>query len=296
MSRRQQASRVTIGTLIEAARKVKRPDLRKLRQMRRNGRELSSEELALVCEVFEVDPKSVVWVNPVLAELMDPSMAPSMVRLTIEDPELANPMYSGLVSNVEPILAFSDENEEKRFCETSPVFSALMNPAMEYSYLIATIAGQTKADRSTCWPYLVRNQSLFLSTMMDPDLPWHFVDVATSSLKSGMRDPFYFEQYDGKHTREKAVRWTKEDRKFRTKAALYASALEFVSFTEGWEGELEELGEEDSSSWRHLEKRKIGDIQPRGPTSSVVDWAAHARVINLILPYFEDMNRLGIFR
>jgi len=100
MSRRQQASRVTIGTLIEAARKVKRPDLRKLRQMRRNGRELSSEELAIVCEVFEVDPKSVVWVNPVLAELMDPSMAPSMVRLTIEDPELANPMYSGLVSNV----------------------------------------------------------------------------------------------------------------------------------------------------------------------------------------------------
>lgn len=295
MSRRHQASRVTIGTLIEAARKVKRPDPKKLRQMRRNGRELSSEDLALVCEVFEVDPKSVVWVNPVLAELMDPSMLASNVQLTLEEPSKARGMFSGEITHRVPVLAFKGR-EDIESAEAVPLFFALMNPAMESSYLIETMNGSTPVQRNLCWPYLVRNQSLLLSTMMDPDLPWNFVDVATSSLKAGMRDSFYFEQYDGKHTREKVVRWTKEDRRFRTKAALYASALEFVSFTEGWEGELDELGEEDYSSWRHLEKRRVGDIQSKGPMGRIVDWTAHARVINLILPYFEDMNRLGIFR
>jgi hypothetical protein len=295
MSRRQQASRVTIGTLIEAARKVKRPDLKRLRQMRRNGRELSSEELALVCEVFEVDPKDVTWVNPVLAELMDPSMNSADVQFTVEEAEDAERMYSGKIAGKEVILACSDYNDN-RLVKAVPVFFALMNPSMSSTYIIETMEGRNEINFVMCWPYMVRNPSLFLSMMESPSIPWKFVDAALILLNAGMINWSFFEGM-GKHSREKVVRWTKGD-DLRRKAALYASALEWVSREEEtpWEGEVEELDEEDSSTWRHMEKRKIGDIQSKGPIGGVVDWAAHARVINLILPYFEDMNRLGIFR
>jgi len=131
--------------------------------------------------------------------------------------------------------------------------------------------------------------------MMDPDLPWDFVDAAISSLEVGMTNWSW--EGVGEHNKEKVVRWTKGS-DLRRKSARYASAIDWVSSMESltWDGEVDELDEGDSSTWRHLEKRKIGNIQSRGPIGGIVDWAAHARVINLILPYFEEMNRLGIFR
>lgn len=295
MSRRQQASRVTIGTLIEAARKVKRPNLKSLRQMRRNGRELSSEELAIVCEIFEVDPRKVLWVNPVLAELMDPSMHPSDVQLTLEDPREAKDMFSGEIGLRVPILSVKG-SEGQEFVEAVPVFFALINPSMESSYLIDTMKGVTPVSRELCWPYLVRNHSVFLASMMDPNLPWNFVGAATSSLKSGRRGAsFEWSEYDGKRNREKVVRWAGRD-DLKWQAAKYASALNAASVEVGWQGEMGEIVEDEASTWRHLEKRTLGEVRPGYASTSIVDWAAHARVINLILPYFEDMNRLGIFR
>lgn len=307
MSRRHQASRVTIGTLIEAARKVKRPDLKRLRQMRRNGRELSSEELALVCEKLGADPGSVTWVNGDVKSFMDPLTDPAEItRIVVRQEEVIFEAMPWINSVRTKIVSTLSNGVSKDYWDFPGRF-ALMNPSLQNDDFYEFMFIDSKKWASL-WEYLSRNPALFVACVVpfsrelpdhmrssDYSLPWLFVRSAMVSLIRIMGDQGAAWNERGKQNLDLAESWQGDD-PLRILAARYASALDWVSCMECWEGELESFDEEDSSTWRHLGKRKIGDVQSKDPGRGTVDWASHARVINLILPYFEEMNRLGIFR
>jgi hypothetical protein len=324
MSRRQQASRVTIGTLIEAARKVKRPNLR---QIRRNGEVPKGEMVELLAEAQGVPLEHIQSIGPMARESISQT-------LPAEWFEHLRVFGGGEVKGVNQILI-------------EMFHVALMNPNCPSVVL-------EKATNQDTWRYVVRNPSLFFVIMGNPDFVWRLVEGAINDLPDFNNIQWW--KYP------KVVEWTwdagKDEKENRKKAFIYAWLLNescrqeddveelFDDRPESMDPDLAVIArsqhpfEDDDdyqfylsskprprydygsettrSPWRQRAtlpdvqrstrtwRERTADRYELGSESSgayggrahkgAIDWPAHARVINLILPYFEQIRDLKLLR
>lgn len=268
MTRRRRRGVVTLDTLIEAARKVKRPNLR---QLRRNGEVPKGEMIELLAEASGVPVDEIQSVGQEALWLVDPART-----------------YEELCSVYE-----HDGGKEG---VNGAYFSAGQLRAMNPSWPTVRIALEANSYH---WSFIVRNPSLWIALMEKPNVAWSIVKAATDSLiPPRMR---YREQWEVVGT-EASYRWAigngktvdKEEKEKRLMAITYAVALNDKLMAEAWDGEIDPIG--DSPELQSSSAR-LARLQGRGDeTDRVKDWPAHARVINLILPYFEQIRDLKLLR
>lgn len=309
---------VTLGTLIEAAKKIKRPNLK---QLRRNGEVPKGEMVELLAEAQGVPVDHIKSIGKDAMEVLSQPLPEEYFQSLRMSGSWTVDGINGIPVDV--------------FC------LALMNPNCPSSILEKSINWGT-------WRFIVRNPSLFLTMMGDPGIAWRIVEEATQDF--GLVPAVYY------RSSEKAVSWIlkggESDGKNRNMAHSYAVALEAacrreseedsagddrpgaidpdldvivrdqgaIDDEEEYQAYLEKMrrkqprysydNETVSSQWS--QRATLADVQSSRRTweerrrdryeissfrrKDVKDWPAHARVINLILPYFEEMNRLGLLR
>lgn len=324
MTRRRRRGVVTLDTLIEAARKVKRPNLR---QLRRNGEVPKGEMVELLAEAQGVPVDQIKSIGPDAREAV------------------SKPLPAEWFDSLRVSGGWTIEGVNQLWIEIFHV--ALMNANCP-SIVIE------KATNHETWRYVVRNPSLFFVIMGNPDFVWRLVGNAMNDLPDFGNIPW--REYP------KVVEWTwdagKDEKENREKAFLYAWLL---SRSCRQEDDIEELfddrpdsmdpdlaviarsqhpfeddddyqfylrskpvprydygSETTTSPWRQRAtlpdvqrstrtwRERAADRYELGSESSgsygkrahggAIDWPAHARVINLILPYFEQIRDLKLVR
>lgn len=266
MTRRRRRGIVTLDTLIEAARKVKRPNLR---QLRRNGEVPKGEMVELLAEACGVQVDEIREVGNVAKIVMDPNADRGM--------------FERLFSTTDPFALIPGVNGVAVYLHGV----ACMNPSVPMEMMTEHLRTHNY------WRFVVRNPSLFFATMSDPDYVWNIVrsakgNVDDEPIQMGTAEERFSDWVD---------RFGEEERSKWWMAFWYAVHLYYATMSYEEEEALQRESYEKYHSWPERPSLSIAtsSVVPR-KWQPYVDWPAHARVINLILPYFEQIRDLKLLR